>query len=174
MTGYAHSNTGGSVNSEDSVWQMKMGLAASNHSNIIPAQSINDLQPTYGGGPNVNYDMHTVGGHHYSHNGGGGLPMGHDDGGGGGGGGSYAYNHPASAAHLAGDDYNNYNNTLRSSHSARQEQYCADPYASNGGGQVHHQGHQVHMDQQLGECEILFFLYVNDVVDQKSIYSNGV
>lgn len=48
-TNYAHSNNGGSVNSEDSVWQMKMGLAqqhaASNaNSNIIPAhQSALDL-----------------------------------------------------------------------------------------------------------------------------------
>lgn len=131
------------------MWQMKMGLAASNHSNIIPAQSVGDLQPTYGGGGvvsgNVGYDMHNVVGGHYGHNGGG-LPMGDD-------GGSYSYNHHPVAGHLMGDDYNNYNNTLRSSHSARQDQYCADPYGgmqSNVviGGQG---GHSGHMDQQLGE-----------------------
>lgn len=141
------------------MWQMKMGLAASNHSNIIPAQSIGDLQPTYGGGNNVGYDMHhgvVGGGHHYGLNGGGGgLPMGDD-------GGSYSYNHPV-GGHLVSDDYNNYNNTLRSSHSARQEQYCADPYVGMPSSNVGGQGHPGHMDQQLGELECFvlgYFMYL--------------
>lgn len=138
------------------MWQMKMGLAASNHSNIIPAQSVGDLQPTYGGvGGTLGYDMHHnvvggvgVGGGHYSHNGGG-LPMVVDDGV------SYSYQHPA-GGHLVGDDYNNYNNTLRSSHSTRQDHYMADPYGgmqTNGGGGGG-QSHPGHMEQQLGKFRI--------------------
>lgn len=110
---------------------MKMGLAASNHSNIIAAQSVADLQPTYGGG----YDMH--GGHY----GGVGSGLVGDEGG------SYSYN-PNN--HLVADEYNNYNNTLRSTHSTRQDPYCQDPYV----GMPSVGPNNGHMEQQLGKSFI--------------------
>lgn len=46
---YSNSNNGGSVNSQDSLWQMKM--AAGNSANLVPAHSFVERQPSYGYDP---------------------------------------------------------------------------------------------------------------------------
>lgn len=53
---YSNSNNGGSVNSQDSLWQMKMS-AANNGGNLAPSHNFVDRQPSYG------YDPLTHGGY---------------------------------------------------------------------------------------------------------------
>ncbi|ETN66063.1 echinoid [Anopheles darlingi] len=56
---YSNSNNGGSVNSQDSIWQLKMSAAASNSANLIPQHNYleQQIQPNYG------YDPMTHGGY---------------------------------------------------------------------------------------------------------------
>jgi echinoid protein len=53
---YSNSNNGGSVNSQDSLWQMKMS-AANNAANLVPSHNFVERQPSYG------YDPLTHGGY---------------------------------------------------------------------------------------------------------------
>lgn len=99
---YSNSNNGGSVNSQDSIWQMKMSGAGGNPSGtMMTQQTYVDRQPTYG------YD-----------------PMAHgygavDD---------YApYPHlTATHSQHGGDDYH----TMRNSQNPSRQDYCSDPYAA--------------------------------------------
>lgn len=99
---YSNSNNGGSVNSQDSIWQMKMSAAAG-AANMMPQHTYVDQQATYG------YDP-------LAHAGYGAI----DD---------YApYPHLAAThSQHGGDDYQ----TMRNSQNpSRQEVYCSDPYAA--------------------------------------------
>ena len=100
---YSNSNNGGSVNSQDSIWQLKMSAAASNSTNLIPQHNYVDHQQNY-----TSYDPLTHGGYGAA-----------DD---------YApYPHlPAPSQQHCVDEYHN---TLRSQNPSRQD-YCSDPYAS--------------------------------------------
>lgn len=99
---YSNSNNGGSVNSQDSLWQMKMAAAANNGANTMPpTHQMMDRQSSYG------YD-----------------PIAH--------GGYGAIDDYAPYPHLAhnpqpnvADDYN-----MRSSQNPSRQEYCTDPYAS--------------------------------------------
>lgn len=100
---YSNSNNGGSVNSQDSIWQMKMSAAAGNPANMMPQHTYVDQQASYG------YDP-------LAHAGYGAI----DD---------YApYPHLAAThSQHGGDDYQ----TMRNSQNpSRQEVYCSDPYAA--------------------------------------------
>lgn len=100
---YSNSNNGGSVNSQDSIWQMKMSAAAGNPGGTLMAQQTYvDRQPTYG------YDPMTHGGY-------GAV----DD---------YApYPHLATThSQHGGDDYH----TMRNSQNPSRQDYCSDPYAA--------------------------------------------
>ncbi len=99
---YSNSNNGGSVNSQDSLWQMKMSAAAGNSANLIPTHNFVERQPSYG------YDPLTHGGY-------GAV----DD---------YApYPHLTTTSQHGGDDYH----TMRNSQNpSRQDPYCSDPYAA--------------------------------------------
>lgn len=100
---YSNSNNGGSVNSQDSIWQMKMSAAAGAPANMMPQHTYVDQQATYG------YDP-------LAHAGYGAI----DD---------YApYPHLAAThSQHGGDDYQ----TMRNSQNpSRQEVYCSDPYAA--------------------------------------------
>lgn len=101
---YSNSNNGGSVNSQDSLWQVKMSGAVGNQQNMMPVSHNNYVeQPaTYG------YDPMTHGGY-------GGV----DD---------YAP-YPqltATPSQHGGDEYHN----LRNSQNPSRQDYCSDPYAS--------------------------------------------
>ncbi|XP_049534631.1 hemicentin-1-like [Anopheles darlingi] len=105
---YSNSNNGGSVNSQDSIWQLKMSAAASNSANLIPQHNYleQQIQPNYG------YDPMTHGGY-------GAV----DD---------YApYPHMMTAtgnsSQHGGDDYHH---NLRNSQNPSRQDYCSDPYAS--------------------------------------------
>uniref|UniRef100_U5ELA9 Putative echinoid n=1 Tax=Corethrella appendiculata TaxID=1370023 RepID=U5ELA9_9DIPT len=102
---YSNSNNGGSVNSQDSIWQLKMSAAASNSANMIPQHNYveHQLQPNYG------YDPLTHGGY-------GAV----DD---------YApYPHlMTTASQHGGDDYHH---NMRNSQNPSRQDYCSDPYAS--------------------------------------------
>lgn len=102
---YSNSNNGGSVNSQDSIWQLKMSAAASNSANMIPQHNYMDqpLQQNYG------YDPMTHGGY-------GAV----DD---------YApYPHlMTTASQHGGDDYHH---NMRNSQNPSRQDYCSDPYAS--------------------------------------------
>uniref|UniRef100_A0A1A9UGS0 Uncharacterized protein n=1 Tax=Glossina austeni TaxID=7395 RepID=A0A1A9UGS0_GLOAU len=100
---YSNSNNGGSVNSQDSLWQVKMSGAAGNQPNMMPVSHNNyvEQQPTYG------YDPLTHGGY-------GGV----DD---------YApYPQLTATPSQHGDEYHN----LRNSQNPSRQDYCSDPYAS--------------------------------------------
>lgn len=97
---YSNSNNGGSVNSQDSLWQLKMSGAASNSANLIPTHNFVERQPSYG------YDPLTHGGYGVA-----------DD---------YApYPHLAATPNHA-DDYHN----MRNSQNPSRQEYCSDPYAA--------------------------------------------
>uniref|UniRef100_A0A182JNS7 Echinoid n=1 Tax=Anopheles christyi TaxID=43041 RepID=A0A182JNS7_9DIPT len=102
---YSNSNNGGSVNSQDSIWQLKMSAAASNTANMIPPHNYMDqqMQQNYG------YDPMTHGGY-------GAV----DD---------YApYPHlMTTASQHGGDDYHH---NMRNSQNPSRQDYCSDPYAS--------------------------------------------
>lgn len=98
---YSNSNNGGSVNSQDSLWQMKM-QAAANNGNPQPSgpHPIIDRQNSYG------YDPITHGGY-------GAI----DD---------YApYPHMTHSNQPMADEYN-----MRGSQNPSRQEYCTDPYAS--------------------------------------------
>ncbi|KAM7353535.1 hemicentin protein echinoid isoform 1-T2 [Cochliomyia hominivorax] len=100
---YSNSNNGGSVNSQDSLWQVKMSGAAGNQQNMMPVSHNNyvEQQATYG------YDPLTHGGY-------GGV----DD---------YApYPQLTATPSQHGDEYHN----LRNSQNPSRQDYCSDPYAS--------------------------------------------
>ncbi|XP_055680977.1 hemicentin-2-like isoform X1 [Lutzomyia longipalpis] len=98
---YSNSNNGGSVNSQDSLWQMKMGAAAGNTANLVPSHNFVERQPSYG------YDPLTHGGY-------GAV----DD---------YApYPHLTTTPSQHGDDYHN----VRNSQNPSRQEYCSDPYAA--------------------------------------------
>ncbi|XP_037928316.1 titin [Teleopsis dalmanni] len=100
---YSNSNNGGSVNSQDSLWQVKMSAAASNQHNLVPTAHNNyiEQQPMYG------YDPLTHGGY-------GAV----DD---------YAsYPHLTATPSQHGDEYHN----LCNSQNPSRQDYCSDPYAS--------------------------------------------
>ncbi|TDG44255.1 hypothetical protein AWZ03_009315 [Drosophila navojoa] len=101
---YSNSNNGGSVNSQDSLWQVKMSAAAvSNQQTLVqaPLNQYVEQQPTYG------YDPLTHGGY-------GAV----DD---------YApYPHLTATPSQVGDEYHN----LRNSQNPSRQDYCSDPYAS--------------------------------------------
>lgn len=99
---YSNSNNGGSVNSQDSLWQMKMAAAANNSVNNMAApHPIIDRQNSYG------YDPIAHGGYgaiddyapypHMTHN---------------------------TQPNMA-DEYN-----MRGSQNPSRQEYCTDPYAS--------------------------------------------
>jgi echinoid len=103
---YSNSNNGGSVNSQDSLWQLKMGggQQQTNSANLIPTHNYVERQPSYG------YDPLTHGGYGtiddyapYPH-----LTTQHNE--------------------LVGDDY--HQQMRNSQNPSRQEVYCSDPYAS--------------------------------------------
>lgn len=101
---YSNSNNGGSVNSQDSLWQVKMSAAAvGNQQTLVqaPHNQYVEQQPTYG------YDPLTHGGY-------GAV----DD---------YApYPHLTATPSQVGDEYHN----LRNSQNPSRQDYCSDPYAS--------------------------------------------
>ncbi|XP_055386183.1 hemicentin-1-like [Condylostylus longicornis] len=98
---YSNSNNGGSVNSQDSLWQVKMSAAAGNQTNLVPSHNFVDRQPSYG------YDPLTHGGY-------GAV----DD---------YApYPHLTTTSSQHGDEYHN----MRNSQNPSRQDYCSDPYAS--------------------------------------------
>ncbi|XP_017152155.1 Down syndrome cell adhesion molecule-like protein Dscam2 isoform X1 [Drosophila miranda] len=101
---YSNSNNGGSVNSQDSLWQVKMSAAAvGNQQSMVqaPLNQYVEQQPTYG------YDPLTHGGY-------GAV----DD---------YApYPHLTATPSQVGDEYHN----LRNSQNPSRQDYCSDPYAS--------------------------------------------
>lgn len=98
---YSNSNNGGSVNSQDSLWQMKMSAAAGNSANMVPQHNFVERQPSYG------YDPLTHGGY-------GAV----DD---------YApYPHLTTPSQHGGDDYH----TMRNSQNPSRQDYCSDPYAA--------------------------------------------
>lgn len=104
---YSNSNNGGSVNSQDSIWQMKMSAAAaaaaaSNSGTLMTSPNYIDQQATYGYDPLAHGAYGTV-----------------DD---------YApYPHIATThSQHGGDDYH----TMRSSQNASRQDYCTDPYAA--------------------------------------------
>lgn len=100
---YSNSNNGGSVNSQESLWQMKM--AAGNSQNLVPQHGYDhqsQLQPTYG------YDPMTHGGY-------GAI----DD---------YApYPHLTTSSQHGGDEYHH---NMRNSQNPSRQEYCSDPYAA--------------------------------------------
>lgn len=100
---YSNSNNGGSVNSQESLWQMKM--AAGNSQNLVPQHGYDhqsQLQPTYG------YDPMTHGGY-------GAI----DD---------YApYPHLTTTSSQHGDEYHH---NMRNSQNPSRQEYCSDPYAA--------------------------------------------
>lgn len=102
---YSNSNNGGSVNSQDSLWQVKMSAAAGNQQNLVPTVGAHnnyvEQQPTYG------YDPLTHGGY-------GAV----DD--------YAAYPHLTATPSQHGDEYLNIRNTQNPS----RQDYCSDPYAS--------------------------------------------
>lgn len=97
---YSNSNNGGSVNSQDSLWQLKMSAAASNSVNLIPSHNFVERQPSYG------YDPLTHGGYGTV-----------DD---------YAHYPPQlqTPSQHGGDDY------MRQSQNPSRQDYCSDPYAA--------------------------------------------
>lgn len=97
---YSNSNNGGSVNSQDSLWQMKMAAASANSNPQLQAHHVNtDRQNSYG------YDPIAHGGY-------GAI----DD---------YApYPHITTQSNH-GDEY-----TRNSNNPSRQEYVCNDPYAA--------------------------------------------
>ncbi|CAD7079851.1 unnamed protein product [Hermetia illucens] len=98
---YSNSNNGGSVNSQDSLWQVKMSAAAGNQTNLVPSHNFVERQPSYG------YDPLTHGGY-------GAV----DD---------YAsYPHLTTTPSQHGDEYHN----MRNSQNPSRQDYCSDPYAS--------------------------------------------
>lgn len=98
---YSNSNNGGSVNSQDSIWQMKMSAAGGNAVNMMPQHNYVDQQTAYG------YDP-------LAHAGYGAI----DD---------YApYPHIATHSQHGGDDYQ----TMRTSQNPSRQEYCSDPYAA--------------------------------------------
>ncbi|XP_072939303.1 B-cell receptor CD22 [Epargyreus clarus] len=98
---YTNSNNGGSVNSQDSLWQMKM--AAANNAAGIPAHQMMDRQSNYGYDPIAHGGYGTIDDYApYS-------PLGAAP--------------PAPPAPLA--DYG-----LRGSQNPSRQDYCSDPYAS--------------------------------------------
>ena len=103
---YSNSNNGGSVNSQDSLWQVKMSAAAVGSqgqmvANVPAHNTYVEQQPTYG------YDPLTHGGY-------GAV----DD---------YApYPHLTATPSQHGDEYHN----LRNSQNPSRQDYCSDPYAS--------------------------------------------
>jgi len=101
---YSNSNNGGSVNSQDSLWQVKMSAAAvGNQQGMVqaPMNQYVEQQPAYG------YDPLTHGGY-------GAV----DD---------YApYPHLTATPSQVGDEYHN----LRNSQNPSRQDYCSDPYAS--------------------------------------------
>lgn len=99
---YSNSNNGGSVNSQDSLWQLKMSAAGANSSaNLVPSHNFVERQPSYG------YDPLTHGGY-------GAV----DD---------YAsYPHLTTTSQHGGDDYH----TMRNSQNPSRQDYCSDPYAA--------------------------------------------
>lgn len=98
---YSNSNNGGSVNSQDSLWQMKMSAAASNQANLVPSHNFVERQPSYGYDPLQHAGYGTV-----------------DD---------YApYPHLTATPSQHGDDYHN----MRNSQNPSRQEYCSDPYAA--------------------------------------------
>lgn len=101
---YSNSNNGGSVNSQDSLYQMKMSAAASNSANLIAQHhQYVERQPSYG------YDPLTHGGY-------GAV----DD---------YAtYPHLATtpSQHMADD----YHHQMMGQQTPSRQDYCSDPYAA--------------------------------------------
>lgn len=151
---YSNSNNGGSVNSQDSLWQMKMSAAAGNAANnMAGAQHFVDHGVGVGVGANGMGSTSGVGG---VNGGNGGVGVGVGVGVGGSGYGSYdplthggygavddyaPYPHLATPSQHGADDYH----TMRNSQNPSRQDYCSDPYAA-----VHKP--KKRMDQHLGEC----------------------
>ncbi|CAG9798116.1 unnamed protein product [Chironomus riparius] len=101
---YSNSNNGGSVNSQDSLYQMKMSAAPSNSGNLISHQYV-ERQPSYG------YDPLTHGGYGTV-----------DD---------YAtYPHLATtpSQQMIAEDY--HNQMMMAQQPPSRQDYCTDPYAA--------------------------------------------
>lgn len=103
---YSNSNNGGSVNSQDSLYQMKMSAAAGNPGNLISQHhQYVERQPSYG------YDPLTHGGYGTV-----------DD---------YAtYPHLATtpSQQMIADDY--HNQMMMGQQTPSRQDYCTDPYAA--------------------------------------------
>lgn len=127
---YSNSNNGGSVNSQDSLWQMKMSAAAGNAANVAGGVNGNVGGGGGGGGGTLNFvDRQSSYGYDPLTHGGYGAV---DD---------YApYPHLATPSQHGGDDYH----TMRTSQNPSRQDYCSDPYAA-----VHKP--KKRMDQHLGE-----------------------
>ena len=102
---YSNSNNGGSVNSQDSLYQMKMSAAAGNPGNLISQHQYVERQPSYG------YDPLTHGGYGTV-----------DD---------YAtYPHLATtpSQQMIAEDY--HNQMMMGQQTPSRQDYCTDPYAA--------------------------------------------
>ncbi|XP_075974922.1 hemicentin protein echinoid [Anticarsia gemmatalis] len=98
---YTNSNNGGSVNSQDSLWQMKM--AAANNAGTLPAHQVLDRQSNYDYDPISHAGYRNIDDYaHYSH-----LP------------------HASQAAPPPPTDYD-----MRATQNPSRQEYCSDPYAS--------------------------------------------
>lgn len=146
---YSNSNNGGSVNSQDSLWQVKMSASAAaaananQNPNIVPSHNYVERQPSYG------YDPLTHGGY-------GAV----DD---------YAqYQHlqtaqnPHGVGVVVGDEYHN----LRNSQNPSRQDYCSDSYASV-------QKPKKRVDQHLGEynCPSTLLLLLLFTIKGKGVVS---
>ncbi|CAH1154135.1 unnamed protein product [Phaedon cochleariae] len=137
---YSNSNNGGSVNSQDSLWQMKMQAATSNSTNQLPPH-LNDR-------PNYGYDPIAHGGY-------GADPMTH---GGYGAADDYAaYPHVTTQSNH-GDEY------MRGSNNPSRQDYCSDPYAA-----VHKPKKRIeqHIDSPYHDVSGLPDPYLEQMEDEK-------
>lgn len=120
---YSNSNNGGSVNSQDSLYQMKMSAAAGNPGNLISQHhQYVERQPSYG------YDPLTHGGYGTV-----------DD---------YAtYPHLATtpSQQMIADDY--HNQMMMGQQTPSRQDYCTDPYAAV------HKANKKRLDPHMGEFE---------------------
>jgi echinoid len=120
---YSNSNNGGSVNSQDSLYQMKMSAAAGNPGNLISQHhQYVERQPSYG------YDPLTHGGYGTV-----------DD---------YAtYPHLATtpSQQMIAEDY--HNQMMMGQQTPSRQDYCTDPYAAV------HKPNKKRLDPHMGKCQ---------------------
>lgn len=123
---YSNSNNGGSVNSQDSLYQMKMSAAAGNQGNLISQHhQYVERQPSYG------YDPLTHGGYGTV-----------DD---------YATSYPHLATtpsqQMIADDYH-HNQMMMGQQTPSRQDYCTDPYAAV------HKPNKKRLDPHMGKSSL--------------------